>query len=281
MRRHTPTTLVLSAAFVLLAGCGGQDDPATSTASSSSSATSSPSPSAPDAVQSAGAQRAVEFGYEGELGPANWASLSEDYAECADASQQSPIDLAGASTVPLPDLQFDYATGDVELKNTVHTVQGVEPSGSTMTVDGRTYSLTQFHLHEPAEHTVAGQTYAGELHLVHTDESGAVAVVGVLLQEGAADSALAEYFGQLPADTSQEVTLAGFDTGALLPQDRRTYRYTGSLTTPPCTEGVSWFVMQQPVEVSAEQLSDFRSVITENSRPVQPLGGRELLLDAD
>ncbi|WP_432509014.1 carbonic anhydrase [Kineococcus auxinigenes] len=280
MRHRVPAALALGAAVVLPAACGGADEGATSSASSSS-ASASPSSTVPAAVQSAGAQRAVEFEYEGELGPANWASLSEDYAECADATQQSPIDLAGASTVPLPDPRFDYVTGDVELKNTVHTVQGVEPPGSTMTVDGETYALTQFHLHEPAEHTVAGQTYAGELHLVHTDESGAVAVVGVLLQEGAADSALAEYFEQLPADTSEQATLSGFDTAALLPQDRRTYRYTGSLTTPPCTEGVSWFVVQQPVEVSAEQLADFRSVIEENSRPVQPLGERELLLDAD
>ncbi|WP_337061179.1 carbonic anhydrase [Kineococcus sp. G2] len=279
-RRATPV-LALTATLAVLTGCG--EEPGTTTGPGTTPAASTPATSttAPAAVRSAGAQREVEFTYEGERGPANWASLSEDYAECADAAQQSPVDLAGATTVPLPDLRFDYATADVELGNTGHTVQGVEPAGSTVSVDGTTYALKQFHLHEPAEHALDGETLAGELHLVHTDESGAVAVVGVLLREGGVNPALTEYFANLPDDPGQEATLAGFDTEALLPDDRRTFRYTGSLTTPPCTEGVSWFVLQQPVEVSAEQLAAFRSVVSENSRPLQPLGERELLLDAD
>ncbi|MCI2240389.1 carbonic anhydrase family protein [Paenibacillus sp. TRM 82003] len=279
-RRATPV-LALTAALAVLSGCG--EDPGTSPEPGATPSASTPgtSTTAPAAVRSAGAQREVEFAYEGERGPANWASLSEEYAECADAAQQSPVDLAGATTVPLPDLRFDYATADVELDNTVHTVQAVEPAGSTVGVDGRTYALKQFHLHEPAEHALDGQTLAGELHLVHTDDSGAVAVVGVLLRQGEANPALTEYFANLPAGPGERATLTGFDTEALLPQDRRTFRYTGSLTTPPCTEGVSWFVVREPVEVSAQQLADFRSVVAENSRPLQPLGGRELLLDAD
>jgi carbonic anhydrase len=269
-----------AAATFVLAGCGGGDDEAGVSAPSVSATDESPD-DAPDAVEDDGAQQEVEFGYSGANGPAQWASLDEEWAACADATAQSPIDLTGATSASLPDLEFHYATGPLELENNTHTVLATETPGSSVTVDGHEYDLVQFHFHEGSEHTVDGRRYAGELHLVHTDADGATAVVGVLLEEGAANPALSAYFDALPATTGAEVEVDDFDTSALLPADHRSFRYTGSLTTPPCTEGVSWFVLTTPVQASAEQLAAFRTVVAENDRPVQPLGGRELLVDAD
>lgn len=223
----------------------------------------------------------MAFEYEGERGPENWGSLSPDYAACVDGSAQSPIDVGGAVSRPLPDVEFDYKRGTAALKNTTHTVQADETEGSSITVDGETYPLVQFHLHEPAEHLVNGVRHDAELHLVHKDAAGRIAVVGVFIDKGAVDTALDPYFTALPGQPGTTAELTGFDPTSLLPTQHRTYRYAGSLTTPPCTEGVSWFVMAEPVQASEEQLTAFRAVIAQNDRPVQPVGDREVVLDSD
>lgn len=269
MRPRSLRTLVALAAATtfVLTGCATPDGTGASDTS--------------DAVEDDGAQQDVEFGYTGDRGPEQWASLDDDWAACADATAQSPVDLTGATSESLPDIEFHYATGELELENNTHTVLANETPGSSIGVDGHTYDLVQFHFHEGSEHTVDGHQYAGELHLVHADDEGGTAVVGVLLEEGAENPGLAEYFGSLPAAEGEEVEIDGFDTTALLPTDHRSFRYTGSLTTPPCSENVSWFVLTTPVQASADQLADFRAVVAQNNRPTQPLGDRELLVDAD
>jgi len=219
------------------------------------------------------------FTYSGANGPEAWASLSPEYTTCADGSAQSPIDLADADEVDLADVVFDYRAGDVELVDTGHTIQANEPAGSSIMVDGERYALAQFHFHEPSEHTIAGEQFAGELHLVHRDDRGRLAVVAVLLRQGADSAALAPVFAALPPEPGATAQLADFDPSRVLPQQRTTYRYDGSLTTPPCTEGVGWFVLDTPIDVSAAQLAAFSGIIEPNNRPLQARGDRDIAHD--
>lgn len=271
MSRPRPLVLVLTAGVLALTGCTSAD-PAQPSAEASTAAAS--------AGAAAGTEH-VEFTYAGAEGPEHWGELADDFATCADGTAQSPIDLTDATAVQVPDLALDYGTAGVVLTDNGHTVQAdEEPGAAALTVDGHVYELAQFHLHEPAEHTVDGTTYDAELHLVHKDAGGAIAVVGVLLTVGAENEALAPYFDALPTQVGATAEVPALDLAAVLPTDRSSYRYSGSLTTPPCTEGVSWFVLATPVEVSADQLAAFRSVIEPNNRPVQDGHGRELVLDA-
>lgn len=266
MRRPTLALLTVSALLVL-AACGTDTPQA------------APPTSTPTATQEAAGHH-VEFAYTGEEGPEHWAELSPDFAQCADASAQSPIDLTAAAPTSAADPQFDYVTGPLTLTDNGHSVQADVAPGSALVLDGHSSPLVQFHLHEPSEHEVDGVLADGELHLVHKDASGAITVVGVLLRVGAENAALAPYFAALPTTEGATAELPAFDTAALLPAHRGSFRYTGSLTTPPCSEGVTWVVLQEPVTVSQAQLDAFRAVIAPNNRPVQDRGDRTLLLDA-
>ncbi len=219
------------------------------------------------------------FTYTGANGPDAWGDLSPEYTACADGSAQSPIDLVDADDADLADIVFDYRAGDVELVDTGHTIQVNQPAGSSIQVEGDRYDLLQFHFHEPSEHTIDGEQFAGELHLVHRDEAGGLAVVAVLLREGASSAVLAPVFDALPAELDATAQVEGFDPSRVLPEQRTTYRYDGSLTTPPCTEGVSWFVLDTPIEVSAAQLAAFSGIIEANNRPLQARGDRDIAHD--
>jgi carbonic anhydrase len=221
----------------------------------------------------------AHWAYEGAAGPSNWGDLDPAYAACSDGRAQSPIDIAGATSGDLPDI--DLAEGSlspVGVINNGHTIQVDAPPGNTITVGGETYELAQFHFHTPSEHAIDGTRQAMELHLVHRNADGRLAVLGVLLEEGAEHAALAPVFDSIPATTGAERSVdAGIDLAALLPDDRSTYRYDGSLTTPPCSEGVAWIVFAEPMTVSTAQLEAFRSVLPANARPLQPANGRTLV----
>ncbi|MDV8079659.1 carbonic anhydrase family protein [Rhodococcus sp. IEGM 1370] len=278
MRRLLRTALATAAAPLLLTGCAGSDS--TDSAAMADGDTTAAASSAASAAEQAGAQQGTEFQYDGELGPATWSTLSPEWGACADTSAQSPIDLHDATPADLPPLEFDYRPGDIALKNTTHTVQANETPGSEVVVDNKHFPLTQFHLHEPSEHELDGIRHDAELHLVHTADDGSITVVGVLIDKGAPNAALGNYFDELPAvgDTAE---LDDFDPSQLLPADLTNVRYSGSLTTPPCTEGVQWIVMTTPVQASAEQLDEFRTVIEQNARPLQEQGSRSVLLDTE
>lgn len=219
--------------------------------------------------------------YNGEDGPDHWASLERDWALCASGQQQSPIDLGGAAAKDLANPQLTYQPGDGRILNNGHTVQVTLDSANTLTLDGAAYSLSQFHFHSPSEHTVGGSSYPAEIHLVHTNSDGSIAVIGVLVQVGAENPALATIVSAMPAKADKEARLpASVDPTELLPGDRRAYRYGGSLTTPPCTEGVKWVVMSTPISASVAQISALARVLHGNSRPAQARGSRELLLDS-
>lgn len=232
------------------------------------------------ALSSTAVSGKVHWGYEGAGGPEHWGSLEPAFAACVAGSKQSPIDLKDAKVGGLSAVVFDYAPSPITASNNGHTVQVDYTPGSGIVLDGVRYELVQFHFHHGSEHTVDGVRFPLELHLVHRSGRGALAVVGVLFEEGDANEALGPLWSRLPAEASPAAVVPGkVNAAALLPERRSTWRYAGSLTTPPCTEGVSWVVMTEPVNLSAAQIEAFAAIFPNNYRPVQPLNGRVLRRD--
>ena len=219
------------------------------------------------------------WAYSGDDGPAAWGRLSPEFAACSSGTSQSPIDLTGAVAAALPALGIVMNPIPLALENNGHTVQQNAPPGSVLEVSGKHYALVQFHMHHPSEHTVNGQGFPLEIHFVHRSDDGQLAVVGVLVQEGAANGTLAPFFDHLPAHAGEHTGAAtSLDPAGMLPADHTYFNYPGSLTTPPCSEGVAWYVMKAPISASSAQIATFSSVFPVNARPVQPLGQRTLEL---
>jgi carbonic anhydrase len=213
--------------------------------------------------------------YEGEEGPAHWGELDPAYEMCGQGKSQSPIDISSPGEQDLANIVFHYQPSEVNILNNGHTVQVNYDPGSYIELDGVRYDVAQFHYHAPSEHEVGGKLFAAELHIVHKSADEKLAVVGLLLQEGSANAAFDPFINNLPAETS-EVKDVGVKINIMdfLPSNQTTYRYSGSLTTPPCSEGVSWLVMTSPVELASAQVSKLESLFEGNNRPVQPLSDR-------
>ena len=222
----------------------------------------------------------VHWGYEDYIGPAHWGDLCPAFAPCKEGRAQSPIDIPSSAPANPPDLGFDYRPSPVRIANTGHTIHVGYDAGSALYVDGLAYELLQYHFHNPSETTVDGVATPMELHLVHQSAAGDLAVVGVFLNQGARNPAYAHIFNYMPAKIGDRVHLTGLRVNAadLLPRDRSYWRWDGSLTTPPCTEGVKWFMLTTPVELSARQIESFKKLYTGNARPVQPMNGRAFLI---
>ena len=219
----------------------------------------------------------ADWGYTGELGPAHWADRSPDYVLARTGKHQSPIDIAHAVNKQLAPIVFDYHPAQIDLVYDGHTIKEIEERGSFVEIEDNRFELKQFHFHSPSEHTVDGKHFEMEMHLVHKNAEGHVAVVGLLIKQGRENAAFETIWDYLPTPENRERKVeATVDASALLPQDRAYYRYQGSFTTPPCTEGVLWVVLKTPVELSAAQIEAFRKVIHGNNRPVQALNGREV-----
>lgn len=217
---------------------------------------------------------AVHWSYEGEEGPDHWGELDPAYEACATGLEQSPIDLTAGKAAKLDDIEFKWKPSAYEVVDNGHTVQVNLATGGTAVIDGHEYTLVQFHFHAPSEHTIAGTRYTMEMHFVHKDAEGKLAVVGVLFTEAAENPELNFVFDRIPAPGS---TLAGqglIDPRRLLPEYTATVRYPGSLTTPPCSEGVSWNVFLMPIQASKEQIETFASRHEGSNRPVQSIGDR-------
>jgi len=220
---------------------------------------------------------AAEWGYEGKEGPEHWGQLSPKYHLASDGHAQSPIDIRGAAAADLPALDLDYRPVPIRLIYNGHSVQENEKGNSHLTVDGKRYKLEQFHFHSPSEHTVDGRSFAMELHFVHEGTDGEIAVLSVLIDDGQHNPAYDVMWSHLPnSGNRKENTDDLIPVDKLLPASRDYYAYQGSFTTPPCTEGVRWLVLRQPVQLSAKQIATFRKVIYHNNRPVQPLFGRKI-----
>ena len=219
--------------------------------------------------------------YEGEEGPANWGEIDESYAACGTGKSQSPIDVASPSEQDLTNISFHYQPSAVNILNNGHTVQVNYDAGSYIELDNARYDVVQFHYHAPSEHTVDGESFPAELHIVHRNADGNLAVVGILLREGTENAAYQPFIGNLPTEKT-DVKDAGLKINAmdLLPSVGTTFRYSGSLTTPPCTEGVNWLLMTTPVDLSMGQLAALDSLFEGgNNRPVQPINDRPLIED--
>jgi carbonic anhydrase len=232
---------------------------------------------------------AAHWDYEAD-GPDRWGSLSPDFAACGAGKRQSPIDLHGAKPARLTQLLTRFQPAELrvvhhehmaDVVNTGHSVQVNAAGGDTVTIGDERFVLLQYHFHSPSEHHVDGRAYPAEMHLVHKAADGKLAVIGVLFEEGAANPALDPIWANLPSAKGEESHLPHVTVNAddLLPMARASYRYSGSLTTPPCSEDVTWIVMSTPVTMSSAQLAQLRQVLAANNRPVQPLNGRPLVLE--
>lgn len=221
----------------------------------------------------------AHWSYEGEEGPQKWGQLDPAFGTCANGHEQSPIDIRQATPAELPPLKFDYSSAPLNIVNNGHTIQVNYPPGSTLTVGDKTYALRQFHFHHPSEEHVDGRGFELVAHLVHADESGRLAVVAVLFQIGPANAALETIWSRMPAEAGNNVQVSAVALSAkeLLPGNRGYYTFRGSLTTPPCSEGVTWFVLKEPATLSQDQAKAFAKIFPNNARPIQPTNEREVL----
>ncbi|WP_114195756.1 carbonic anhydrase [Edaphovirga cremea] len=221
---------------------------------------------------------AAHWSYVGKESPEHWSELNPDYKLCQQGQNQSPIDIHAVLQAHISPLEVNYQDAPNSILNNGHTIQVSFPSeaNDNITVDGEKFTLQQFHFHAPSENTVNGKHYAMELHLVHKNTQGEIAVVAVMFEEGKANPELDKLWQAMPAtaDQSQPLTQK-IDINQLLPKDLAHYRFSGSLTTPPCSEGVRWLVLKHSITLSAEQLKKFTDVMHhDNNRPTQPLHGR-------
>ena len=223
------------------------------------------------------------WGYSGQTGPRHWGDLSSRFIQCRIGRNQSPVNLRdklGVGTIGLPSLEVRYKPVRLNIINNGHTIQVNYPvEHSYLKIGGHPYALLQFHFHTPSEHQKEGFNYPMEMHLVHKDEGGNLAVIGILFKEGAFNSELDRIIRHLPkkvgkAERHKNVVIR---LTKFFPQNTLFYKYSGSLTTPPCSEGVYWMVFRQPIEAAPEQIEAMQRVMGHNARPVQPLNSRHVL----
>jgi carbonic anhydrase len=226
------------------------------------------------------AEGAAHWSYDGETGPAYWGGLSPDYALCSTGQEQSPVDIPAAAPLNPANLTYSYLPSALTIVNNGHTVQVNYDPGSDLLVRGERYKLVQFHFHAHSEHTLDGHAAPLELHLVHSNEQGALAVVGVWIESGGENAAFAPIMNNLPAAEGPPQTVPGeqVDAQRLLPAERTYYRYNGSLTTPPCAERVTWLMLNTPVAISAAQIGAYTALFDHTYRPTQPFNSRSFLL---
>ncbi len=212
-------------------------------------------------------------------GPSHWGDLSPEFAECKIGHHQSPIDIRNPGKAALPAIDFHYKPSPLHIVDNGHTIQVNYAPGSFILVGKKKYALRQFHFHRPSEETVNGQRFDMTMHLVHVDEEGKLAVVAVLLQKGSNNALIRELWNHLPREKGKEEVLdkVQIDVSRILPSDRSYYTFSGSLTTPPCSEDVTWFVLKHPVTVSADEINQFSQLYRNNARPTQPLYDRVVL----
>jgi carbonic anhydrase len=230
------------------------------------------------AAKAAEAHGPAHWDYAGAAGPAAWASLKPEFSLCASGQRQSPIDIRGGLPVDLEPVRFEYQASRFAVIDNGHTVQVNLAPGNAIEVGGKRFELVQFHFHRPSEERIDGRQFEMSLHLVHKDEQGRLAVVALLFEKGPVQPVLQKVWANLPLEKNEEAAArVPLELADLLPADRRYYTYMGSLTTPPCSEGVQWIVMRQPVTLAPEQIDIFARIYPMNSRPLQAASGRRIL----
>jgi carbonic anhydrase len=232
------------------------------------------------ASMAAAAQTGAPWEYLGKNGPLNWGKLDPAYKACGSGHEQSPVDIRGAHlNKALQPIEFHYISAPVQLENTGKTVRVHVRPGSYIIADGQRYDLQEFHFHHPSEEAVKGKLTDMAAHLVHKSADGKIAVIAVRfsMERGDPNALLAALWPHLPAKAGQTEDISDMiNPGGLLPADRGYWTYTGSLTAPPCTEGVRWFVFEDVLSMSRSQLRAFTSIVPMNARPLQDLHGRRI-----
>lgn len=231
------------------------------------------------ALTSAQESHPPHWEYQGKEGPKDWGKLDPTYATCAKGHTQSPINIKGAKMADLPALKFDYKTVPLNIIDNGHTIQVNYAPGSTLTVGDNTYALKQFHFHHPSEEHINGHGYDLVAHLVHADADGHLAVVAVLFKHGPQNPFIETVWKNIPSGKGKAVDVSGVTLNVLdlLPSDHGYYTFPGSLTTPPCSEGVTWYVLKNQAAISVQEVALFAQIYPEDARPIQPLNGREVL----
>jgi carbonic anhydrase len=217
-----------------------------------------------------------EWDYGRERGPQRWGGLKPEFATCKSGHHQSPIDIGKTQKADLPALAFDYHPSPLRIVDNGHTIMVDYAPGSFLRVGEQRYELKQFHFHRPSEERIHGKRYEMSVHLVHADPAGRLAVVALLLENGQEQPLIRQLWNDLPAEKGKEEAHPGveIDVAQLLPPDHGYFMFEGSLTTPPCSEDVTWLVLKRPVSVSAEEVARFSKLYRDNARPVQPLHAR-------
>jgi carbonic anhydrase len=224
------------------------------------------------------AHAAPHWSYAGNNGPDHWGELRPDFKVCQLGLEQTPIDLTGGMRGDAAAVMLDYRPLPLRILNNGHTIQVNADAGSSCAVGGEKYELLQFHFHHPSEHLLAGKPFDLECHFVHRSGAGNLAVVGVFIVPGAKNAALQTIFDAMPKTEGPEQRADGsIDPAQLLPRSTSYFRYMGSLTTPPCSEGLTWTVFKEPIEASAEQIKQFATLFPNNARPVQGRNHRFLI----
>jgi carbonic anhydrase len=274
------TVLVMGVAVALLASCSSK--PSETTENTTAADTVKPAPVS---------ARPVHWGYAGGDGPTAWAILSPAYALCGEGKGQSPINIVKTDAKGGANWKLDYKTTSLRIAHNEHmddiidnghTIQVTVDEGSTFSFGDKIYNLKQFHFHTPSEHTVDGQNMPMEMHMVHQGDDGSLAVVSVLFKEGkVANENFTKIIANLPnaKGESKHITDANLELKVHLPKDNYAYHYTGSLTTPPCSENVQWLVLRDMVSLTSDQINAFSSRIGPNNRPTQAQNERTVLVD--
>lgn len=224
----------------------------------------------------AAAEHSSHWGYEGEDKPENWGKLSPEFSTCENGKNQSPINIEHVFKTHHDKLKLVFKPGKQEIINNGHTIQVNVGEGNTLQIDNEVFTLQQFHFHAPSENEIKGKQFPMEAHFVYKNKNGELAVVALMFNKGKTNPELAKAWQQIPTEVEAMATLTQpVDIKALLPNRLDFYRFSGSLTTPPCTEGVRWIVLEQESSASAEQIEKFHSIMHhDNNRPIQPLNGR-------
>lgn len=220
----------------------------------------------------------AHWSYSKETGPTHWGDLSEKFFLCKEGKNQSPIDIDRVVEAELPKLDIVYSGNSVSVVNNGHTIK-IETQGTNrVVVDGITFNLKQFHFHTPSENFIKGKQFPMEAHFVHLDKDNNILVIGIMFKEGKRNVALDKFLSKVSKKINQKVLLDEmFNPAELFPKKLDYYRFNGSLTTPPCSEGVRWIVLKNSVEASADQLEAMRKIMGKNNRPIQPINARYII----
>jgi carbonic anhydrase len=212
-------------------------------------------------------------------GPGHWGELKPEFAPCRNGHHQSPVDIRNPQKADLPPIQFDYKPSPLDIIDNGHTIEVMYAPGSFISVAGKSYELKQFHFHRPSEEKINGKGYEMTMHLVHAAQDGKLAVVAVLLEKGEDNAQIREIWKDFPREKEKEERFSNIqiDPAGMLPADRGYYTFSGSLTTPPCSEDVTWFILKHPVTVTAAEIEQFSKLYRNDARPTQPLYDRVVL----